>query len=156
MDVVRNLPGFQTSGHSFKHILAVCFLQDAVSLAAALHANQEMRTTRVTARVEKGPHSVRQGTQHTAGVLLNRPYVKVKGKVTWSCLTLCDPMDYTVHGILQARILEWVAFPFSRGSSHPRDQTQLNHQGSLALFESTPKSFFLLKIFFFNVDLFFF
>ena len=34
-----------------------------------------------------------------------------------SCLTLCDPMDYTVHGILQPRILEWIAFPFSRGSS---------------------------------------
>ena len=39
---------------------------------------------------------------------------KVKVKVT-SCLTLCDPMDYTVHGIHQARILEWVAVPFSRG-----------------------------------------
>ena len=38
-------------------------------------------------------------------------------KVTQSCLTLCDPMDYTVHRILQARILEWVFFPFSRGSS---------------------------------------
>ena len=34
-------------------------------------------------------------------------------------------MDYTVHGILQARILKWVAFPFSRGSSQPRDQTQV-------------------------------
>ena len=44
-----------------------------------------------------------------------------KVKVAQSCLTLCDPMDYTVHGILQARILEWVAFPFSRGSSQPRD-----------------------------------
>ena len=42
-------------------------------------------------------------------------------KVTQSCPTLCDPMDYTVHGILQARILEWVAFPFSRGSSQPKD-----------------------------------
>ena len=42
---------------------------------------------------------------------------KVKAKVAQSCPTLCDPMDYTVHGILQARILEWVAFPFSRGSS---------------------------------------
>ena len=39
--------------------------------------------------------------------------------------TLRNPMDYTVHGILQTRILEWVAFPFSRGSSHPRDQTQV-------------------------------
>ena len=36
-------------------------------------------------------------------------------KVAQSCLTLCHPRDYTVHGILQARILEWVAFPFSRG-----------------------------------------
>ena len=43
------------------------------------------------------------------------------------CLPLCDPMDYTVHGIFQARILERVAFPFSRGSSQPRDQTQVSH-----------------------------
>ena len=35
-------------------------------------------------------------------------------------------MDYTVHGILQARILEWVAFPFSKGSSQPRDQNQVS------------------------------
>ena len=44
----------------------------------------------------------------------------VKVKVAQLCPTLCNPMDYTVHGILQARILEWVAFPFSRGSSQPR------------------------------------
>ena len=36
-------------------------------------------------------------------------------------------MDYTVHGILQARMLEWVAFSFSRGSSQPRDPTQVSH-----------------------------
>ena len=47
-------------------------------------------------------------------------------KVVQLCPTLCDPMDYTVHGILQARILEWVAFPFSRGSSQPRDRTQVS------------------------------
>ena len=47
-------------------------------------------------------------------------------KVTQLCLTLCNPMDYTVHGILQPRILEWVAFPFSRGSSQLRDQTQVS------------------------------
>ena len=46
--------------------------------------------------------------------------IHMKVKVAQSCLTLCDPMDYTVHGILQTRILEWVAFPFSRGSSQPR------------------------------------
>ena len=45
-------------------------------------------------------------------------------KVAQSCLSFCDPMDYTVHGIFQARILEWVPFPSSRGSSQPRDRTQ--------------------------------
>ena len=43
-------------------------------------------------------------------------------KVAQSCLTLSDPMDYTVHGILQARILEWVAYPFSSGTSWPRNR----------------------------------
>ena len=47
-------------------------------------------------------------------------------EVTQSCLTLCDPMDCIIHGILQARILEWIAFPFSRGSSQPRDRTQVS------------------------------
>ena len=46
--------------------------------------------------------------------------MEVKVKVAQSCPTLWDLMDYTVHGILQARILEWVAFPFSRRSSQPR------------------------------------
>ena len=55
------------------------------------------------------------------------PLLKVKVKVAQLCLTLCDPMDYTVHGILQARTPEWVAFPFSRGSSQPRDWTQVSH-----------------------------
>ena len=53
--------------------------------------------------------------------------MKVKVRVAQSCPTLWDPIDYTVHGILQARILEWVAFPFSRGSSQPRDRTQVSH-----------------------------
>ena len=48
-------------------------------------------------------------------------------KVVQSYSTLCNPMDYTVHGILQARILEWVAVPFSRASSQPRDWTQVSH-----------------------------
>ena len=46
---------------------------------------------------------------------------KVKVKVSQLFPTLCDPMDYTVHGILWARIVEWIAFPFSRRSSQPRD-----------------------------------
>ena len=48
-------------------------------------------------------------------------------KVAQSRPTLCDPRDYTVHGILKATILEWVAFPFSRGSSQPREWTQVSH-----------------------------
>ena len=52
-------------------------------------------------------------------------------KVVQSCPTLCDPLDCSlpgsfVHGILQARILKWVAIPFSRGSTWPRDQTQVS------------------------------
>ena len=50
----------------------------------------------------------------------------MKVKVAQSCPTLCEHMDYTVHGILEARILEWVAFPVSRGSTQPRDQTQVS------------------------------
>ena len=51
--------------------------------------------------------------------------------VAQSCLTLCDPMDSSppgssVHGLLQARTLEWVAIPFSRGSSPPRDRTRVS------------------------------
>ena len=54
----------------------------------------------------------------------SHPYMKVKVTQLW--LTLRDPMDYTIHGILWARILEWVAFLFSRGSSQLRDQTQVS------------------------------
>ena len=57
--------------------------------------------------------------------------MKVKVSVIQSCLTLCDPTDCSppgssVHGILKARILEWVAIPSSRGSSQPRDRTQVS------------------------------
>ena len=51
----------------------------------------------------------------------------MKVKVAQSCPTLCGPMDYTVHGILQAWIPQWVAFPFSRGSFQPWDPTQISH-----------------------------
>ena len=66
-------------------------------------------------------------------------WMKVKVKVTQLCPTLCDPMDYTVHGILQARILEWVAFLqgiFPTQGSNPdllrckQILYQLSHKGS--------------------------
>ena len=54
------------------------------------------------------------------------------GKVAQSCLTLCDPVGCSlpgssVHGIFQARVLEWIAISFSRGSSQPRDKTRVSH-----------------------------
>ena len=57
-------------------------------------------------------------------------HLQTEVRVTRSCLTLCNPMNYTVHGILQARMLEWVAIPFSRGSSQPRDRTQVSRIAS--------------------------
>ena len=60
-------------------------------------------------------------------------------KITQSCPTLCDPMDcnlpdFSVHGILQARILEWVAIPFSRASSWPRSPAL----GAISLLSGPP------------------
>ena len=56
---------------------------------------------------------------------------KERREAAQSCPTLCDPVDYSLpgsslHGILQARVLEWVAIAFSRGSSRPRDQTRVS------------------------------
>ena len=65
--------------------------------------------------------------------LLQRPYMHcVCVLVTKPCLIPCDPMDCSpprssVYGIFQARILEWVAIPFSRVSSRPRDQTRVSY-----------------------------
>ena len=82
--------------------------------------------------------------------------------VTQSCPILCNPRDCSppvsyVHGILQARILEWVAIPFSRGSSQPRDQTwisctagglcNLSHQGSPDLTDELEEIKYLISWF---------
>ena len=65
--------------------------------------------------------------------------------VAQSCPTLCSPMNYSprgssVHGISQARILEWVAISFSRGSSQPRDQTCISHTAGSSRFRVTTKN----------------
>ena len=63
---------------------------------------------------------------------LQSPLRTATTKSLQSCLTLCDPVDCSppgssIHGILQARILEWVAMPSPRGSSQPRDQTHVSY-----------------------------
>ena len=97
---------------------------------------------------EQRPRESREERSRGPGCLDNlmlQGCPKVKVSAAQSCLTLCDPMDcslpVSVHGILQTRILEWVAMSFSRGSSQPWDRTQvsclegwslyhLSHQGS--------------------------
>ena len=61
-------------------------------------------------------------SQSLTGVTMVK--VQEKVKVAQLCLTLCDPMDYTAHEILQARILEWVAFPFSRVLPNPEIESR--------------------------------
>ena len=53
-------------------------------------------------------------------------YYTCEVEVSQSCPILCNPIDYTVHGMLQIRILEWVAYPFSSGSSQPRNRTEVS------------------------------
>ena len=75
--------------------------------------------TSLVAQTVKRQPTMREKSESESEVAQSRP-------------TLCDPMDCSlsgssVHGILQARILEWVAISFFRGSSQPRDQTQVSH-----------------------------
>ena len=77
-----------------------------------------------------GGHGVRGGNRSHIPMDIHHVIclitMKVKMKVTQLCLTLCDPMDYTVCGILQARIVGWVAYPFSRGSFRARNQIRVS------------------------------
>ena len=67
-------------------------------------------------------------------------------KVAQSCLALCDPMDYALHGILQARILERVAFLFSRVSFQPRDQTQVSHIAGIFFTSWALNKYIIIKL----------
>ena len=76
-------------------------------------------------------HSCVWSIQHGTWYLTGAEYTCLHAKSLQSCMTLCNPVDYSLpgssaHGILQARILEWVAISFSRGSSQPRDRTQVS------------------------------
>ena len=73
----------------------------------------------------KSPTKIKDNCHH------NRSFPTLPSVHTPSCLTLYDPMDYSLPGSsvlvnLQAKILEWVAMPFSRGSSQPRDWTRVS------------------------------
>ena len=75
----------------------------------------------------KNPYAAGCGQRYNGSFCLSLWFVRAE-----SCSSLCDPVDYSlpdssVHGVLQAKILEWVAIPFSRGFSQPRDQTHISH-----------------------------
>ena len=78
-------------------------------------------TEQLSPRVSYVPKSIKNNENR--GILNLLKYSVVgnslicESEVAQSCPTLCDPMDYPVHGILQARVLEWVAYPFSSRSS---------------------------------------
>ena len=82
-------------------------------------------------------------------IILNYTYYIVVVLVAQSCLTLCNPMDHSlpgpsVHGILQARMLEWVAISFSRRSSWPRDRTWVSYiAGKFLTIWATGKSLYI-------------
>ena len=96
---------------------------------------------RYSSRFEENGHILKVEKQTPPDTLMERHFFNIdekqcliiifKVKVSQSCPTLCDPMNCnlpgsSVHWILQARILEWVAVSFSRESSQPRDQTQVS------------------------------
>ena len=103
-----------------KYILTALYVSDSVPGA---------RDTAVSNKVGSFPHGAISSWEketHTEGI---KELVRVK--VDQWCPTVCNPMNRSppgssVHGILQERIMEWVAIPFSRGSSQPRDWAQVS------------------------------
>ena len=84
-------------------------------------SEEELKSVLMKVKEESEKAGLKLDVQKTK-IMASSPEVKV---AQW-CPTLCNPIDYTVHGILQSRILKWAAFPFSRGSSQPRDRTQIS------------------------------
>ena len=92
--------------------------------------DSESQSQKILGHHEFWPLSLPQDTEAKVMVILISDFLHACS-VTKSCLTLCNPLDCSppgssVHGISQARILEWVAISFSKGSSPPRDQTRVS------------------------------
>ena len=85
---------------------------------------------RTTKRISLSQNAPLSSTLKWPTTICTCNYMCQWSEIAQSCLTLCDPMDCSlpgssVHGIFQAMVLEWVAISFSRGSSRPRDRTQV-------------------------------
>ena len=102
-------------------------LRYAYDTTLMAESEEEVKSPLMWAKGESEQASLKLNTQKTK-IMASSPITSWWiVKVAQSCPSLHDPMDYTVHGILQTRILEQVAIPFSRGSSQPRDQIQVSH-----------------------------
>ena len=96
---------------------------------------KKMRDTKGAFHAKMGTKKDRNGMDLTEAEGTKKKwqkYTESESEVAQSCPTLSDPMDCSlpgssVHGIFQARILEWVAISFSTGSSQPRDRSQVSH-----------------------------
>ena len=116
-----------------------CFLVEKRRASPSPEEGQNLRTIHPKLMLQSltlqwvkqvwGLQNTQKTKRHATKILLPTPNASASlsshraVQATQSCPTLCDPMDYTVHGPLQARILEWVAFPFCGGSSQPRERT---------------------------------
>ena len=126
-----------------------CYPMDCNPPGSSVHGISQARTLECVAiSSSRGSSQLRGLNSHFLCIFCISRQVfttgikKTKKKVAQSYPTLCDPMDYAVHGILQARILEWVAFPFSRDLPNPgikprcptlqADSLPLSHQGNLS------------------------
>ena len=102
------------------------------TLMKCLQRTQEAVALRLCFQCVPSKAKVDWAFLHLHPLIACRPPTCVRAKSLQLCLTLCDPMDHNppgspVHGILQARILEWVAKPSSRGASWLRDWTHISY-----------------------------
>ena len=102
-----------------------------MSLRPGFHSSEKQRPWVLPWEMDTVELRVRKTEKGLGAAMLSLLVVKVKVKSLSRVQLLrpvnCSPPSSSVHGILQARVLEWVAISFSRGSSQPRDQTQVSH-----------------------------
>ena len=125
-------PGLQQNWTRDPHRPRIATLQEGLQsreyIRGALKSGRLGSTN--PAGLDRAFHSSDPQLQHLYNGCVTTPLRLIRVKHTMKAkvnrVQLCHPMDYTVDGILQARTLERVAFPFSRRSSQPRDQTQVS------------------------------
>ena len=138
----RQMPRAEQTVNS---ILFMIFYSDYARVCCAKRQDFEWQHVKRAAGTGNRKNGSLRFVSETSWSLLSSAYVDVYVLVAQLCPTLCHPMDCSppgssVHGILQARTLEWVAIPLSRGSSQPKNQTRgllhwrqilyhLGHQG---------------------------